>query len=314
MNVFLFLSRGLKTTARFWKMSLTVFLINFSLSTTLTFAFAALLNHTIQKSMFFDSMLKEFDYQIFTEFLQRSNNGLTILLSGGIAIAFFYAMMNIFLSGGILRSLNKDKFTFSNFWAGCGSLFSRFFKLSLAIFALQIFIALLLYALLTLLLSMFYDNFSTEISLYLFLGITFLIHFFCIIFLLLTADFAKFYLMIHDSEQIFISIANGVKFLFRNIGKSIFIFLSIFILQLLFFYLYFHFDNDIGITSIFTMILMFFVQQFFIFLRISSKIWLYSALFEFYAAEFFKPAKIQSQQEFYSLWDQEALELYKKEK
>jgi len=138
----------------------------------------------------------------------------------------------------------------------------------------------------------FYNNSQAGISLLLgqiaifFTG--FVIHILLMLILLMTNDYSKFYSALYDTSKTFKAIKAGFSYVFKNFIRTYSLYLMLVIIPALLVYAYFRVNAELGTTTKFGIIIMFFVQQAFIILRIWFRVWTYSSPLQMFTADFLK--------------------------
>jgi hypothetical protein len=235
-------------------------------------------------SMALHSLLKQFNYTIYTDFMHSAGKIINPLLYTAVWMGIFYFLVTVFFSGGILSSLSKKdgKFSAANFLAVSGEYFFRFLRLGIYLLIIIFFIAIAIFLPLGKILSSNYDTTQSEASLfYISIAGAFVFAIFFLL-ILLIGDYAKIILFNTDSRKVIRTIGKSVKFVFRHLFGTYCLYLLILLVLILSFIIYFVLENVIGMVSGITIFIVFLIQQAFIWLRILIKIWFLGSEVSFY--------------------------------
>lgn len=306
MNILKAYTTGFKAAVRFPGMVVLIYFVNIIPALLIALPFFGLLNESIGQSLSPIKMIRDFDFTVFFDFINNHESAVNALMAEIKWLTLFYLLISIFLNGGILRTLNKRKFTFSSFFAGSGYNFIRFLGLSGLMLALHIILILVVFVPLNGILSSLYDSGFTEDVLFrTAIGVSIFYALLSII-LFAVADYAKFYMLLHDTFNIFKALWQGFRFSFRHFLKTYVLFLFLLLIPALFTYLYISIEDDIQMISPEHIFILFIIQQVVIFLRIWLRIWIFSSQFELYSAYYVKPDKIESEKQRIEGWEKKA--------
>ncbi|MCK4466444.1 MAG: hypothetical protein KAU83_12105 [Bacteroidales bacterium] len=289
MNILQSYASGFKTTVRFLKLTLVVYILNLLMGLTIAIPFMGALKEASGHSMAPQNLLKGFDFTSFQEILRHYGEEISSYLSHGFWIVLFFLILSIFLTGGILTAFNKKESTFSlkSFFSGCGTFFFRFFKVSLYTVFMHIILAVFVYLIFALIVAGMAGGTASEKTFFhlfvFFLGIHLLLG----IYLIIITDYSRFMLVLNDSGKVLKSIWLATKFVTRKLPHTYGLYLMLLVIPLILFYLYMIASRTIGMTSGITILIMFVLQQLFIWLRISLRIWTFASQFDYYS-DYFK--------------------------
>lgn len=273
------LSQAFKRTAKNWKAVLTIFLVNVLMSLILVRPFYVTLKAESNNSIEFDKLLSGFDFTVFFDFMNKNGHALKPFWPLGAVLAFIYLILNIFFSGGILNQLSlREPFRLGDFLKSSAHYFGRFSLLFLIEFV--VIIVLLIISIIFLgLFGMMADG-GTEITYVLWLTPPFLIMVFLMSLVLNIANYAKVLLYKYEELGIWNGFLKATGYVFSNF-KTMRIFWAVVLLAILLLLLYLLIESIIGMTSAVTIVIMFIIQQGFIFARVFLKTWLLSNAFEY---------------------------------
>ena len=286
MNITKAYASGFKTTVRFLKMTLVIYILNLLMGLTIAIPFMGALKEASGHSMAPQNLLKGFDFTSFQEILRHYGEEISSYLSHGFWMVLFFLILSIFLTGGILTAFKhkESKFSLKSFFSGCGAFFFRFFKISLYTVFMHIILAVFIYLIFALIVAGMAGGTASEKTFF-YLFVFFLgIHLLLGIFLVIITDYSRFILVLNDSGKVLKSIWLATKFVTRKFPGTYGLYLMLLVIPLILFYLYMIASRTIGMTSGLTILFMFVLQQLFIWLRISLRIWTFASQFDYYSA------------------------------
>ena len=283
MNIIKAYSRGFKNSLRRPKMIFLIYAICLLLGLSLALPFFFSFQSASGNSM----ISKSLDYTTFSELINFHSWNLESIFHQGVFTVFVYWLLMIFFVGGIIRSFNREDYSVSTFFSGAGVNFLRFLLCDVLMIASQIVMFVLLFGLASLLLQLF-GNIVSERPLFWAYAIAGFIYACVVVLLLMISDYAKFYMEMAETHRVFKAIGKAVKYVFNNFVKTYFLYALLLVVPILTLILYKLTFDKIGTAATWGLIAMFFVQQFFIILRIWFRVWSLSSQFEMFADDYVK--------------------------
>ncbi|MCR4558481.1 MAG: hypothetical protein K5685_00200 [Bacteroidales bacterium] len=283
MNIIKAYSRGFKNSLRRPKMIFLIYAICLLLGLSLALPFFFSFQSASGNSM----ISKSLDYTTFSELLNFHSWNLESIFHQGVFTVFVYWLLMVFFVGGIIRSFNREDYSVSTFFSGAGVNFLRFLLCDVLMIAAQIVMFFLLFGLASLLLKLF-GNIVSERPLFWAYAIAGFVYACVVVLLLMISDYAKFYMEMAETHRVFKAIGKAVKYVFNNFVKTYFLYALLLVVPVLTLILYKLTFDKIGTAATWGLIAMFFVQQFFIVLRIWFRVWSLSSQFEMFADDYVK--------------------------
>jgi len=274
-------------------MILILYAVNILTALILALPFMNTLKASFGYSGIVENLVNGFDYTTFSNLMFYSGKGIYAILAGIKWLVLAYFIISTFLTGGILRTLNKEKFTTSTFFAGSAYNFFRLLGLSAIMIITQIIFALLVYVPMSLIIDSIYPSVSSEITLYYVVFVAIFIHMLLFLLAAMIGDYAKFYLVLDDSFNIFKGFWKGVKYVFTNFFKTYSLYFILFILPSVFMYLYLYLEKDIKMATGIGILIVFILQQVFIILRVILRVWVLASQLKIYSDDFIKSKDMQ---------------------
>ncbi len=276
MKIFEAYKNGFISAVNSKKMTTVIYIITFLLALLLAIPFRKTLSKIAGHSMAIKSLVKEFNYTTYSDFLRTAGDAISPFITTAIWFGFLYLLITIFFSGGILKILSKQnrKFSAATFFKNCSVYFFRFFRLAIYLNIIQFIFAFIIFMSLSMILTTVSKTVQNEAVLFYTALAGIFIFLFFFILILTIGDYAKIFLFIDDSRKSFKSVWLATKFVFIHFFKTYFLNLLLLIFPILIFIIYFYLDNFIGMISIFTIFLMFFIQQVLVWTRAWAKVWI----------------------------------------
>jgi len=285
---------GFQKAIKLPRMLFIIYFANFFTALILAFTFKGTLEASFGQSGILSTLLSDFDFTVFSNLMLDHGDAISAVLGGIKWLVIAYFLMSIFLAGGIIETFNRDKFTTSSFFGGAAYNFFRFLGLSLVMIFVQIVFLLLVYVPLSLILKSVSESMTSEVTLYYIAIGGFVFHLFIFLLISMIGDYAKFYLVLNDSFNVFKGFWNGVKFVFGNFLKTYILYLILLFLPAVIMYLYLYLERDIKMATAAGILIVFGMQQAFMLLRVFVRTWMLSSQFKIYNAEFIKPINQQA--------------------
>lgn len=284
---------GFQKAVKSPRMVFILYFSNLALALLLALPFMNFLQNSFGDSMLFENLLDGFDFTSFSNLNFYNGDGISAILASVKWLFIAYFLMNVFLTGGIIRTLNKEKFTTANFFAGGAYNFFRFLGLSIIVIIVQFFVALLVYIPLGIIFDSLGDKLSSEVNYY-YYGIGgFVLHLLLFLLISMIGDYAKFNLVLNDSFNIFKGFWKGFKYTFKHFLKTYFLYLFLLILPAVVMYIYLYYESDMKMATGVGILIVFAMQQGFILLRVFLRVWILASQFKIYSADFIKSSAVQ---------------------
>ena len=308
MNILKAYTSGLKETVRLPRPVFLIYLINLLIGVLIAAPLFGLMENSFGNSLNLKEILNDFNSLYFSDFIHKSMPGLIALVSQIKWMMLIYWIISIFLAGGIIRTLNQDKFTMTSFFSGSGYNFFRFLGISLLMLTLQIIVFVIVMIPTFLLIFSLSNNVQSDTGLVniFFFGTSIWLILMFLIFII--SDYAKFYTSLFDSKNIFKAVKEGFSYVFSNFLKTTGLYLLLVLIPGILLFGYYFAEAKIGTHTAAGVIVVFIIQQTFIFLRIWTRIWIYSSPLQMYTDDFLKREDISQRIELMKQWNEKALE------
>ena len=284
---------GFQKAAKSPRMLFILYFSNLVMALLLALPFMGFLKNSFGSSALFESLLEGFNFTAFSNLMYYNSDGILAILGSIKWLILAYFLLNVFLTGGIIRTLNKEKFTTNNFFSGAAYNFFRFLGLSVIVTLVQVLFILLVYVPLGIIFDSLGDKLVSEISYYYWAIGGFVFHLLIFLLISMIGDYAKFYLVLNDSFNIFKGFWKGIRYVFSRFLKTYFLYLFLLFIPAVVMYLYWYYEKDMKMATGVGILIVFALQQAFIFLRVFLRVWVLSSQFKMYADDFIKSSTVQ---------------------
>jgi hypothetical protein len=280
MTIFQAFTSGLKNIPK--RLVVWLYIITLCFALFAVWPLRSLLFQAVGNSLMGEKILREFSWNFFMDGFTKYRIGFWTWWNSILTFLFIYSGLSAFLTGGILVSVlpSKPEFSFRKFFFGCGKYFLRF--LGIAIFAFVIYTVLIAGSVMinSGIHSAMIDR-PTE-TLADWLGRTFyLLALLAGILFTVISDYARIAIVSKDIG-IFKALGEGFKLAFSCFIKTYFLSLLLFITGLVLFGIYWFVEGKVDNTSVTLILLLFTIQQLYIFSRLWLKSWYGSSQFLIY--------------------------------
>jgi len=284
MNIFRAYINGFKTAGRTWKMVTFMYLCILFLGILLTLPFLGELKRQAGNSMAVGNLLEGYDHTVFQEFFVDTAMNLGQYIRQGLWAAFLFIFISIFFTGGILH-IFADKsypYTIERFFSGCVRFFFRFLKLTLYMMVPIALLTAIIFLIIFIVSAGSFSNVGSEKSIF-FIGLTGLCFWLIImIYFIVIADYARFYIVKYESQKVFRAIWESTKFVTRRFIFTYSLYLLLLLVPVLLIYIFTLLSNIIGTSSGLTILGMFILQQVFIWSRVYTRVWTFAGQMDYY--------------------------------
>jgi hypothetical protein len=279
-------SAGLKRTVGLTKIVTIIYSITLLLGLILAFSFNSQMTKLLSSRMELYKLLQDFDYTLYTDFTNNYSFIIQPFMQIIIWFSCFYLFFTIFFAGGIFKSFEGSviKSKPQAFFAGCVKYFFRFLRLGIYTFIFQFIIHSIIAAVFGMILQGLIET-SAEPAIFILIVIWAVLHLLFFVLISLISDYAKIILVKEDSKKVWKALYGSLKFSLRKIHLTFPIYLSLIIIPVILTIIYWVLDGVIGTTSGLTVLIMFLIQQIYIWLRLFSKVWLLAGEYEYFNME-----------------------------
>lgn len=278
-------SNGFTRALSLNKLALLIYILTFIFSLLLGISFNLSISSHNYNPMF-SKLFADFDYTIFNDFMNKNGMIIKSFINSMIMFSFFYLFMELFFVGGVISKLFSPgkKIKMTKFFANGVKYFWRFTKL----FLYKIISLLIIFGIIVTITSVIFESFTEYavetdyVNAAVILTLVFLILF---VFISAISDYTKMFIVGANIKNVWDAIKSAFRFIMKNFitGISLYIIgLMIFIVLTIIYLVVF---DLIPLTNMFSLFVLFVVQQMFIFLRIFAKVFTLSTEYDFYSTE-----------------------------
>ena len=227
-----------------------------------------------QNSLAFLNLLNGFDYTVFSDFMHRSGNAISPLVSVGRWLGALYLFLSIFFAGGILLRFSQPNppFNVGMFWQGCSHYVGRFLRL-FGVTLIFVIVGAGLWLVVGSLVAVSLNHSLSERGQF-WIGLVFFILFaLTAAFLLCVGDYAKVIMFQEDEQNAFRAYGQAGRFVRQHIARTFGLYCLLILIGTGLLGVYFLIDDMILMSNWLTIFVMFLVQQVLIFARVGLKVW-----------------------------------------
>ncbi|MCF6240015.1 MAG: hypothetical protein L3J74_01570 [Bacteroidales bacterium] len=293
MNIAKAYTKGFIQTAKYPRMWFILYFANLLMALLLALPIFSVLKSNFGHSDFFQQLLAGYDATVFNEFFYYYGDALSAITGGIKWLLLAYFLLSVFLTGGIIRTLNDDRFSTSSFFGGGAYSFFRYLGLSILVALIQIFFLLVIAASVGGYIGSHFSNFQSELTAY-YIGIAAaVIYLFIFLIFSMVSDYGKFYLELNDSHNIFKAFWDGIKYVFKHFVKTLSLYLILLFLPAVVMYVYLYFEKDYKMATSIGILIVFLMQQAFIFLRVFLRTWILASELKIYDDDYLKLNEVE---------------------
>jgi hypothetical protein len=293
MNIAKAYTKGFIQTAKYPRMWFIMYFANLLMALLLALPMLSVLKSNFGHSDFFNQILSAYDATVFNEFSYYFGDAISAVTGGIKWLLLAYFLLSVFLTGGIIRTLNDDQFSTASFFGGGAYSFFRYLGLSILVALIQIFFLIVIAASVGGYIGTHLDSFQSELTAY-FIGIAAaVVYFFIFLIFNMVSDYGKFYLELNDSHNIFKAFWDGIKYVFKHFIKTLSLYLILLFLPAVIMYVYLYFEKDYKMATSVGILIVFLMQQAFIFLRVFLRTWILSSELKIYDDDYLKLNEVE---------------------
>ena len=230
------------------------------------------------------NLLNGFDYTAYTELMRFEGERISAATSQAFLLVIFYIFVGLFISGGIIFSLNNknSKSSLLSVLTGGSRFFWRFLKLNFYSLIIHLIIMAIIYLPFTFLVISSFEGAATEKSTF-FLFLPFgIFHLIVMLYLFTINNYAKFALVHNNSQKVLSSLWTAAKFVTLKFFNTYNLALLLLIVPIIFLLGYMKISGVLEMNSGLMILIVFLVQQIYVWLRMAGKVWFLSGQFEYY--------------------------------
>jgi hypothetical protein len=275
---------GFKAALKTIKLITAIYAVTLILALVLAIPFGNTIQSKAGNSMAFTSLLKDFNYTVYKDFMKQFGDAVAPYISSAIWMGIFYILFTIFFEGGVLTILKRkeNKYLLKNFWEASAEYFLRFLRLAVYSIIIQVLIALAVYIPLGIIIDSASADAASIAPLFYIILTGAVIHLVLFIFILIVTDYAKIMIVELESYKPLKIFLRSFGFVIRHFFSTYFLYLIILIAPIIIFLIYFRIERNIGMSTGGNIFLMFIIQQIVICCRVFIKLWFLGSQLDLY--------------------------------
>lgn len=265
---------GLSQAIRHKRMIGVIYLVHFLLALSLALQAGRVIDAAIGHSLAAHKLLSGYDHTILYDMLRTHGGQVSGIVAQIGPLLVVYLLISVCLRGGILAALRQPsgRFRMRTFWEGCWEYAGRFIRLNFVMWILELgAISLVAFGAVAIITQSIGPGF-TDRGIFGLTLVASLIAFGLIAFLLTVSQYAHAQMMHRNSYRVMASIREAIQLVRLHPGKTIGLFLLNAGTILLLYGLYFLLESLIGMHNGWGVLIMFVLQQLFVFTRLLARI------------------------------------------
>ena len=229
-------------------------------------------------------LLKGFDFTAFTELIKIYGDKITASYTYAYWLVVFYFFVSLFVTAGIIFSLKNPerKGNLVSVVTGGSRYFWRFLKLKFYFFIVNLIIVAIIYLPPGMFYFFKYSGTGNERTAFFFFLPVVIFHILVMIFVFTINNYTKFILVFDDTRKVLRSIWAATKFVSGKFFGTYGLAVLLFVVPVIVIILYRNLSGSLQMTSGLMILLAFVVQQFFVWLRVSFKVWFLAGQLEYF--------------------------------
>lgn len=275
---------GFKSTLKAVKMSFIIYILTLLIVLLIAIPFKNALTNAIGGSMSTYSLLSSFDFSSYKDMLLHNAGIIKYFQTQILWFGLFYLISSIFVTGGILGVLHreKDKFSSETFFSYCAEYFARYLRLAAIVIPLHIFFAVLIYSGMGFIIESQLATVKSEVTIFYIVAAAVILHLIIASLIIIISDYAKIIMVSNDSKKSIRSFIKASVFSLKHLISVYSLYLLLLALPFLAIILYFVFESRFGMVSPEKIIVVFIIQQIFIWLRVFIKVWVLASQYLYF--------------------------------
>lgn len=276
MKVIRALLGGLQNTLRHIGVVFLLYFFNIIVALSLAVPMFKAFKQGMDTSMGFEELLNRPDYTIIEDFIHQDSGAvISSIIDQAPWMIGVYMFITVFLNGGVIKSLvtKGQESGIGDFFNNCLQYFWRFFRLNIFTLILQGLVVGLTILSIMGGFKFIEESYTNENTYYLVLVIAISIGSIAFSFINMASDYAKVRLVAENTTASLKMLLQSISLTLRHFFSTYLLYLIIGGLMLLFLWVYWKISALISTTSMVLIIALFILQQFFILLRIATRIW-----------------------------------------
>ncbi len=274
-NLFL---QSFSLVQRQWRISSIVYFFQWCLAMTLGMQVYDVLNASIGHSLEIKQLLSHYDHTVLMDFLKVHGASITPLIGQLRWLLLAWLLFSVFMDAGLLYCISKKSALALDFWLGGASYFFSFLKISLLFLGMMLIWTGLIWGPVLIYLEPSLAYFPSE-QYSVWLVILFLVLYILGLAELLIWSVLSRYILMDKGGKIFHCLVSGRRIMGKSKGRFLGVLLAFGGAQIVLIALYWGLDAGIGMTSSAGILILFIIQQAFVFFRIQLRQMMYAGLY-----------------------------------
>ncbi|MCH7755133.1 hypothetical protein IH970_08420 [candidate division KSB1 bacterium] len=268
-----------------WKnkrLIIVFYLANLLFGLVLMLPFRAVLDNFSGKTLMGAKLAGRLDMDFLFDLLTHNQNMVSIFTGMVLVVPAVYWLFSLFLSGGAFSVLVKgEKYSAAMFWNGAATYFGRFFRIflwSLPVLGILFCVQFIETGLERLIFGKVpYQNISYWGG-----WVKFSLRTLSILLFGLVLDYARIHAVLTDEKRMRVSVWQGIKFAFGNIGRTFGLTFILFLAGAVVLVIYNPISNALAAPNVLVVIALFLLQQTYMMFRMTLRLTLFASQLNLY--------------------------------
>ena len=263
-------------------MIIVFYLANLLFGLVLMLPFRAVLDNFSGKTLMGAKLAGRLDMDFLFDLLTHNQNMVSIFTGMVLVVPAVYWLFSLFLSGGAFSVLVKgEKYSAAMFWNGAATYFGRFFRIflwSLPVLGILFCVQFIETGLERLIFGKVpYQNISYWGG-----WVKFSLRTLSILLFGLVLDYARIHAVLTDEKRMRVSVWQGIKFAFGNIGRTFGLTFILFLAGAVVLVIYNPISNALAAPNVLVVIALFLLQQTYMMFRMTLRLTLFASQLNLY--------------------------------
>jgi len=275
MNSLQIISSSFSKERRQWRIAATVYFIQLCLALTLGMQAHSVLESSIGHSLEINKLLAQYDHTVLTDFLKVHGASITPLIGQLRWLLLVWLIFSVFINAGMLYSVQLGQSTARAFWQGAAEYFFPFLKISLTFLLLAAVWTLVVWLPMAMFIEPSLQYFTSE-KYTVWLTMSLLLVYLIGLAVLFIWSVISRLVKIKTSASTAACVKNGWGIFSKNKRGFLILMFGFLALQIALLLVYWMLEAFAGMTSPALVLVLFVVQQAFVFFRIQVRQMMYS--------------------------------------
>lgn len=269
------LKQGFQQLFQYKRIWLKLYLLTLALAAFVAYPLKTYIESKVGHSLMVKDMMEGFNYTFYNDFTNHYGDGISPILNQSSLVIILYAILLIFLMGGIIHTfLNRnEEYNRNSFWGNSAEYFWRIYRLTIYFLFIHGFVLAIFLFIYTKITKGFSPT-NLESEGIIFIAIKYMTPIYILFasFFFMWQDYAKISLVKNDFKLVYKALKDSFQFIIKNFRKTFGLYLINMLLLGLVFIINYYITSAFEIRTNSTIFLSFFISQLFVITRLGLKL------------------------------------------